>query len=237
MTVAGPTAAHVLVVEDDHGIRDQLKRYLSSKGYWCNAVEDAELAIREMQVLTFDLLIVDILMPGMDGMSMVKHLRARGSDVPIILLTALGDLASKLDGFEAGADDYLSKPFEPEELVARIEALLRRAPTDGSETEVDAEVTFGGHRFDRRRGELWRGQEQVQITEGEIAVLRVLASAPNEPVDRSELLDRSEGHDEFSQNRAVDVRVSRLRQKIEEDPRRPRHLVTVRGTGYKLITY
>ena len=228
-------AAHILIVEDDQGIRNQLKIYLARKGYWCSTARDAETAGRLLELLKFDLLIVDVLMPGMDGKSFVRQVRKK-SAVPVIMLTALGGLENVLDGFGAGSDDYLSKPFEPEELVARIEALLRRIPPSDDGIEEVKEVVFGNHRFDMRRGELWHGETQIPITEMEALILKRLSETPNESVDRSELIGHSELEDRFSQNRAVDVRMSRLRQKIELDPRHPRHLVTVRGTGYKIIT-
>ena len=235
MNTPGDAVAHILIVEDDQGIREQLKLYLSGRGYWCSTAANAESAGQLMEVLKFDLMIVDVLMPGMDGKTFVRRLR-RKSGVPVIMLTALGGLENVLDGFEAGSDDYLSKPFEPAELVARIEALLRRTPPPDDGVEEVSEVTFGEHRFDMLRGELWRNGTQIPISEMDAALLRRLAETPNRAVDRSELIAGSEDVDEFGQNRAVDVRISRLRQKFESDPKHPRHLITVRGTGYKLMT-
>lgn len=235
MNTPGDAVAHILIVEDDQGIREQLKLYLSGRGYWCSTAANAESAGQLMEVLKFDLMIVDVLMPGMDGKTFVRRLR-RKSGVPVIMLTALGGLENVLDGFEAGSDDYLSKPFEPAELVARIEALLRRAPPPDDGVEEVSEITFGEHRFDMLRGELWRDGTQIPISEMDAALLRRLAETPNRAVDRSELIAGSEDVDEFGQNRAVDVRISRLRQKFETDPKHPRHLITVRGTGYKLMT-
>ena len=235
MNTPGDAVAHILIVEDDQGIREQLKLYLSGRGYWCSTAANAESAGQLMEVLKFDLMIVDVLMPGMDGKTFVRRLR-RKSGVPVIMLTALGGLENVLDGFEAGSDDYLSKPFEPAELVARIEALLRRAPPPDDGVEEVSEITFGEHRFDMLRGELWRNGTQIPISEMDAALLRRLAETPNRAVDRSELIAGSEDVDEFGQNRAVDVRISRLRQKFETDPKHPRHLITVRGTGYKPMT-
>lgn len=235
MNAPGDAVAHILIVEDDQGIREQLKLYLSGRGYWCSTAANAESAARLIEVLKFDLMIVDVLMPGMDGKTFVRRLR-RKSGVPVIMLTALGGLENVLDGFEAGSDDYLSKPFEPAELVARIEALLRRAPPPDDGVEEVSEITFGEHRFDMLRGELWRDGTQIPISEMDATLLKRLAETPNRAVDRSELIAGSEDVDEFGQNRAVDVRISRLRQKFETDPKHPRHLVTVRGTGYKLMT-
>ena len=235
MNTPGDAVAHILIVEDDQGIREQLKIYLSGRGYWCSTAANAESAGRLMEVLKFDLMIVDVLMPGMDGKTFVRRLR-RNSEVPVIMLTALGGLENVLDGFDAGSDDYLSKPFEPAELVARIEALLRRAPPPDDGVEEVSEITFGEHRFDMLRGELWRDGTQIPISEMDAELLKRLAETPNRPVDRSELISGSEDVDEFGQNRAVDVRISRLRQKFESDPKHPRHLITVRGRGYKLMT-
>ena len=236
MNGTGAAKAHILIVEDDQGIREQLKLYLSGKGYWCNTAQNAETAGRLMDVLKFDLLIVDILMPGMDGKSFVRQLRKNNNAVPVVMLTALGGLANVLEGFEAGSDEYLSKPFEPEELVARIEALLRRVPPTDDDIKEEQEIAFGNHRFDMRRGELWRDGAQIPISEMDAMLLTRLAETPNLPVDRNELIKDADCTDKFSQNRAVDVRISRLRQKFEEDPKHPRHLITVRGLGYKLMT-
>ncbi len=234
MTAPDPTAAHLLIVEDDQGIRDQLRSYLTRTGYRCSAAPDGESAIRLMQAIRFDLLIIDVLMPGMDGRQLARQIR-QGNTGPIIMLTALDDLDNILAGFDAGADDYLTKPFEPKELVARIEALLRRAPTRDGRQEPD-EVAFGSFRFDIRREELWQGDSRVQLTEKEVGILKHLARTPNRPVNRLDLMAAGDDNMNLDHNRAVDVRISRLRQKIEDDPRRPRHLVTVRGRGYRLIT-
>ncbi len=227
--------SHLLIVEDDQGIRQNLKDYLSKKGYCCSTAMNAEHALRLMDVLKFDLLLVDVLMPGMNGRGLVRKVRKDGNTVPIIIMTALSELDDVIKGFDAGTDGYMTKPIEPSELVARIEALLRRVRSSDSELPGITEITFGGHRFDIRRDELWRDGNLIPITEMEARILRRLAQTPNEPVDRDELTDTSRVEDKFSQNRAVDVRVSRLRQKIEGDGR-PRHLVTVRGKGYKIIT-
>ena len=212
-----PEAAHILIVEDDQGIRDNLTLYLSGKGFLCSAVPDAESAERVMSVILFDLLVVDILMPGMTGTTFVQRLRTR-SRVPVIMLTALSQLKNKLEGFGSGCDDYLPKPFEPEELVARIHAQLLRAAESKNSAQAQREISFGACRFDRLREELWKDEVPIQLTQREADLLSRLAARPNCPVERGELIVKADGSDLSDQNRAVDVRVSPPSPEIRNEP-------------------
>jgi two-component system phosphate regulon response regulator OmpR len=221
---------HLLVVDDDDRIRDLIKEYLTRAGFRVSAAPDAESARRLLDQLSFDLLVLDVMMPGEDGLSFTRWLRARPGEVgrtPMLILTARGLPDDRIAGLRLGADDYLAKPFEPQELVLRIEAILRRV---APRTIGAGRVQLGACSFDLSRGELWRGDAPVRLTEGEAQLLRLLAGAANAPVDRLELA-RSSAE---AAGRAVDIQVTRLRRKIEDDPKNPRYLQTVRGVGYML---
>jgi two-component system, OmpR family, phosphate regulon response regulator OmpR len=222
--------AHLLVVDDDTRTRELLRRFLAEQGYRVATAADTTEAEAQLAALAFDLVVLDVMLPGEDGIAFTKRLRSAKRDVPIVLLTARGETADRISGLASGADDYLPKPFEPEELVLRIRAILRRAPPPSEALEA---VDFGGFRFDIAREQLTRGTSQIKLTSAETSLLKVLASSANAPVSREELLRRSR----LSGNvRTVDVTVTRLRPKIEEDPRNPRFLQTVRGAGYLLRT-
>ena len=218
---------HLLVVDDDDRIRALLKEFLGRFGFRVTTAAHAESARRMIETLHFDLMILDVMMPGEDGLSLAQWVRGRG-DAPVLMLTAKGDPADRIAGLQTGADDYLAKPFEPQELVLRIEAILRRAaaapPRSGA-------LSLGDCRFDPDRGELTRDGAPVRLTEGEAALLRRLAASANRPVERVELMRED---DDESTGRAVDIQVTRLRRKIEVDPKAPRYLQTVRGVGYML---
>ena len=218
---------HLLVVDDDDRIRALLKEFLARFGFRVTTAAHAGSARRMIETLDFDLLILDVMMPGEDGLSLAQWVRGRG-ETPVLMLTAKGDAADRIAGLRTGADDYLSKPFEPQELVLRIEAILRRAATAPPRAGA---LSLGDCRFDPDRGELSRDGAPVRLTEGETALLRRLAASANRPVDRIELM-REE--DDESTGRAVDIQVTRLRRKIEVDPKAPRYLQTVRGVGYML---
>jgi two-component system, OmpR family, phosphate regulon response regulator OmpR len=221
-------AAHLLVVDDDSRIRGLLTRYLSANGFRVTAAGSAEEARRHLAGMAFDLLIIDVTMPGESGMELTEHLREK-SDVPILILTARSEAESRIRGLELGADDYLAKPFEPRELLLRITAILKRG---GLPPVPEIEfVRFGPFTFHIRRGELMKGAQLIHITEREREMLRVFAGRPGETVRRHELLKSSDASGE----RTVDVQVNRLRRKIEADPANPVHLQTVRGIGYRLI--
>ncbi|MEM1316211.1 MAG: response regulator, partial [Pseudomonadota bacterium] len=213
----GPAAedpdAHILVVDDDERIRTLLTRYLSRAGFYVSAARDAAHARRLLEGLEFDLLVVDVMMPGEDGFALTASLKPR-LEAPILLLTARGDAEDRIKGLEHGADDYLAKPFEPRELLLRIGAILRRTQPVVPAAEPPRTLTLGEVRYDVARGELWRGEELVRLTSTESALMRVFAKTPHEPVDRLTLLTELDD----AQERAVDVQVTRLRRKIEADP-------------------
>jgi two-component system phosphate regulon response regulator OmpR len=225
--------AHLLIVDDDERIRELLQKFLSKSGFWVSAARDASHARRLLEGLEFDLIILDVMMPGEDGISLTRSLRET-IETPILLLTAKGDANDRIDGLEAGADDYLSKPFEPKELLLRINAILRRITKDETENELPKALYLGEVRFDLDRGELWRGQDLVRLTSTEATLMRIFSASPNEPVTRSKLVEELGRDNGQAQERAVDVQITRLRRKIEADPKSPRYLQTVRGAGYML---
>ena len=223
---AGDASPHILVVDDDDGIRTLLARYLRENGFLASTAEDASHADQIMQGLIFDALVVDVMMPGENGLDMTRRLRKR-SNIPILVLTARGQPEDRIEGLEAGADDYLPKPFEPRELVLRLQRLLQRRETVGR----DDTLQFGQNVFHPRRGELRRGGEVIKLTGAELSLLRTLAAKPGAPFDRATLAEETgTGFD-----RSIDVQVTRLRRKIENDPRTPIYLQTVRGVGYMLV--
>jgi two-component system phosphate regulon response regulator OmpR len=224
----------VLVVDDDERIRELLRKYLARNGFWVSTARDAAHARNLLEGLEFDLIVVDVMMPGEDGLALTASLRERLT-TPILLLTARGDAEDRIRGLEAGADDYLPKPFEPRELLLRINAILRRVPKPVPRSEPPKTLHLGEVRFDLTRGELWRGPEMIHLTATEGALLRLLAARPHEPVTRIELVGDLGNGDAEIQERAVDVQITRLRKKIESDPKMPRYLQTVRGAGYMLV--
>jgi two-component system phosphate regulon response regulator OmpR len=225
--------AHILVVDDDARIRDLLKRFLSRNGYLVTVARDAGHASRLLESLAFDMLVIDVMMPGEDGFSLTRRIR-RELDTPILLLTARGETGDRIEGLEAGADDYLPKPFEPRELLLRIAAILRRAAPPPVPEAPPKTLMLGEAHFDILRGELKRGDEVVRLTSTEQALMRVFSRQPNEPVSRTRLAEELGGTGGEVQERAVDVQITRLRRKIEVNPKAPRYLQTVRGSGYML---
>ena len=224
---------HLLIVDDDERIRELLKKFLMRNGFLVTSARDAAHARRILSGLDFDMIILDVMMPGEDGMSLTAAIRET-SMTPIMLLTAKGDTEDRIKGLEAGADDYLPKPFEPKELLLRINAILRRMP---EVTESDAApkiLHLGSIRYDIERGEMWQGDELVRLTATESQLMKIFSATPGEPVSRAKLVEdlgRDKGQ---AQERAVDVQITRLRRKIEADPKQPRYLQTVRGAGYML---
>ncbi|MBB4266967.1 response regulator [Roseospira visakhapatnamensis] len=228
---------HILVVDDDERLRALLTRYLTDNGCLVSAAADAAEARAHLAALTFDLLVVDVMMPEEDGLSLTRTLR-QSSGVPILMLTAMGDPEARIRGLEAGADDYLPKPFEPRELLLRITGILRRvgerSPADAPQpagANAPTALCFGPLRLDLTREELSRDDEPLRLTTAERQLLMVLARQAGETVSREDLADRT---GTAATPRAVDVHVTRLRRKLEPDPRRPRYLQTVRGRGYLL---
>ncbi len=217
--------SHILVVDDDDRLRDLLKRYLAREGHDVTTAKDAASARKMMQTMSFDLIVLDVMMPGEDGLSLLKGLRTE-FDTPVIMLTARGEATNRIEGLKLGADDYLPKPFEPEELVLRIVAILKRA---APEAPVE-EIRLSGMVFHVGKGELRRDGRLVRLTESETQLLSILAARAGAAISRQELAVLTAAGVE----RSVDVQVTRLRRKIERDPREPVHLQTVRGVGYRL---
>jgi two-component system phosphate regulon response regulator OmpR len=218
---------HLLVVDDDARIRELLRRYLASTGFRVTTASDAAEARTKLSSMEFDLVVLDVMMPGENGFDLTQSLR-KTSRTPILLLTAMAEPEDRIAGLERGADDYLVKPFEPRELVLRIRNVLQRVPASTQEAP-SRYLRFGAFRFDAERTELYRGDELVHLTAAEAALLSSLVHRPNEPVSREELATEAQ----FSGNvRTVDVQMTRLRRKIERDLKFPRYLQTVRGTGY-----
>lgn len=228
-------APHILVVDDDARLRNLLRRFLVENGFRVSVAADAAKARAHLGSLVFDLIVLDVMMPGENGVELTRSLRA-DSLVPILLLTAMGETDDRIAGLESGADDYLTKPFEPRELVLRIRTILRRVTVPAempAQTETGGEVSFGEFRFDPVRNMLWRGEEPVRLTESEGALLAVFAAAPGTVFTREDLAD-GEGGVGGGNARTIDVQITRLRRKIEPDPKFPRFLQTVRGRGYVL---
>ena len=221
------TEPHLLVVDDDARLRELLRRYLSDSGFRITLAGDAAEARANLASFAFDLIVLDVMMPGETGIELIRDLRG-SNRVPVMLLTAMAEPEDRVNGLEEGAEDYLPKPFEPRELVLRIRNILQRRPAADAPR---AEVRFGAFRFDQTRGELFRGGDAVHLTAAEAGLLASLAERVGEAVSREELSEAAQ----FSGNvRNVDVQMMRLRRKIEHDPRYPRYLHTVRGTGYAL---
>jgi two-component system phosphate regulon response regulator OmpR len=218
---------HLLVVDDDARLRELLRRYLTEQGFRVTTAGDAAEARAKLASLAFDLLVLDVMMPGENGLDLTQSLRAE-SRLPILLLTAMAEPEDRINGLERGADDFLAKPFEPRELVLRIRNILQRVPQPAA---PGRDFRFGACRLDLERGELYRGSEPVHLTAAETALLLALARRAGEVVSREALSEEAQ----FSGNvRTVDVQVTRLRRKLEHDPKFPRYLQTVRGTGYVL---
>jgi two-component system phosphate regulon response regulator OmpR len=225
--------AHLLVVDDDERIRTLLQKFLMRHGFLVTAARDAAHARRLLAGLEFDLVVLDVMMPGEDGISFARWLR-EGSMVPILLLTAKGETENRIEGLEAGADDYLPKPFEPKELLLRINAILRRMPEAPSDEAAPKVLSLGAIRYDLDRGEMWEGETLVRLTATEMHLMRIFSAFCNEPLSRSKLVEELGRDRGQAQERAVDVQITRLRRKIEADPKQPRYLQTVRGEGYML---
>lgn len=228
--------AHLLIVDDDERIRTLLQKFLMRNGFMASGARDAAHARVLLDGLSFDMIVLDVMMPGEDGLSLCRDIRAT-SATPILLLTANGESDDRIEGLEAGADDYLAKPFEPKELLLRINAILRRMPAPAEDATVPQVLHLGPVRYDIERGEMFYGQDPVRLTATEAALMRIFAHQPAEALSRGELvslLNRDKVGGEPVQERAVDVQITRLRRKIEMNPKQPRYLQTVRGAGYML---
>jgi two-component system, OmpR family, phosphate regulon response regulator OmpR len=228
-------APHLLLVDDDKRIRTLMSRYLQERGYRITTAAHTGEARALMGLFVFDLIVLDVMMPGESGLDFALALR-RDTQVPILMLTARSDLEDRLRGLEAGADDYLSKPFDPKELALRIASILRRAAPVVVEAPSVMFVRFGEFHFDVERGELRRGDELIKLTERERAMLRLLARSPGEAVSREALAGLSAAGASVAGNeRTIDVQINRLRRKIEQDSANPAYLQTARGAGYRLV--
>ena len=225
-TPVADDAPHILVVDDDRRIRELLKRYLSDNGFRVSTAEHAAEARARLEGLAFDLIVLDVMMPGENGFDFARALR-RTSTVPILMLTARGEADDRIEGLERGADDYLAKPFEPRELLLRIGTILRRAQMPGAK-KAD-ELSLGPLRFNVTRGELWDGDRPIRLTTREIQLMRIFAANPGRPLSRLDLCDNE------AAERSIDVQINRLRRKLEADPKNPVYLQTVRGEGYALL--
>ncbi|MDB9852207.1 MAG: response regulator [Rhodobacterales bacterium] len=225
--------AHILIVDDDERIRNLLQKFLLRNGFFASIARDAAHARRLLSSIEFDMIVLDVMMPGEDGLSLTIDLRKTLS-TPILLLTAKSESNERIMGFEAGADDYLTKPFEPKELVLRINSILRRMPKDDVDLALPTTIQMGAVRYDLSRGELWDNNALVKLTATESALLRIFSVNLHNPVSRPKLVEDLTKNGVPSQERSVDVQITRLRRKLEVDPKMPRYLQTVRGAGYML---
>ena len=225
-------APHILVVDDDTRLRGLLGRYLGEQGFVVTTARNATDARAKLKSLAFDLMVLDVMMPGESGFELTRALRQeKTAPLPILLLTAKGETEDRIEGLEAGADDYLLKPFEPRELLLRINAILRRAPKP--QTKVKATLRLGAWTYDPERDELTSADESVSLTGMEAGLMRALAASPGQTLSRETLTERSAAGQAIN-DRTIDVQVTRLRRKIEADVKNPRYLITVRGGGYSL---
>ncbi len=224
--------AHLLVVDDDARLRDLLQRFLAEQGFRVTAVADAASARRSIGSMMFDLMVLDVMMPGESGLDLAESLRREGNEVPILMLTARGAPEDRIAGFETGVDDYLAKPFDPRELALRIRTILRRAAPPPAPAQHSAPVQLGPRWFDVDRAELRGPEGIVRLTGGEASLLQALAQRMGEVLSREEI-GTALGTPEAGE-RAIDVQVTRLRRKVETDPREPRFIQTVRHRGYVL---
>lgn len=219
---------HILIIDDDTRLRQLLNKYLTSNDFLVSEASCPADAREMMQTFIFDALILDVMMPGESGFSFAEKLRSSGSFVPILMLTAMGDIQDRIQGLETGVDDYLTKPFEPKELLLRLNNILRRIQTVPQKETI---LRFGKFMYDRQRSELFCGDEFIALTTVEKELLAILSEKTGKEVSREELATRTKTANE----RTVDVQVNRLRKKIEEDVKNPRYLQTVRGKGYILL--
>ena len=226
---------HLLIVDDDERIRSLLQQFLIQSDYLVSTAENAKQAITLLSAIEFELIILDVMMPGQDGISFTAKLRNLKNNTPILLLTARGDIEDRIKGLEAGADDYLPKPFEPKELLLRINAILRRMADLKEEQIMPKTLNFGNLEYDVARNELWEGKNQIRLTTTESQLMKIFSSALGEPISRANLVTSLGKAVSLAQDRAIDVQITRLRRKIEVNPSKPRYLQTVRGAGYMLL--
>lgn len=227
----------ILVVDDDARLRSLLERYLIEQGYAVRGAGNSEQMDRLLERENFHLMVLDLMLPGEDGLAILRRLRSQENRMPVVMLTAKGDEVDRIVGLEMGADDYLPKPFNPRELLARVRAVLRRQVKElpGAPSRSDEVVQFGEFSLHLATRELYHGEEQVALTSGEFAVLKTLVSHPREPLSRDKLMNLARGRDYSATERSIDVQVSRLRRIIEVDPGNPRYIQTVWGLGYVFV--
>ncbi len=238
MTTQTMQKTRILVVDDDLRLRDLLQRYLGEQGFAVTTVSDPNGMDRLLGRERFELMVLDLMLPGEDGLSICRRLRGTKNTIPIIMLTAKGEDVDRILGLEMGADDYLPKPFNPRELVARINAVLRRrtAPTPpGAPSSADGPVTFGGITVNLANRTMEKDGESISLTTGEFALLKVLVTHPRTPLSRDKLMELARGREYEVFDRSIDVQVSRLRKLIEKDPTKPEYLQTVWGFGYVFV--
>lgn len=227
----------LLVVDDDVRLRSLLERYLSEQGFQVRGVESAELMDRLLVRENFSLIVLDLMLPDEDGLSACRRLRQANNMIPIVMLTAKGDESDRILGLEEGADDYLPKPFNPRELLARINAVLRRQVTElpGAPSNEDTHIEFGRFKLNLGTREMFCDDVAMPLTSGEFAVLKALVKNPREPMSRDKLMVMARGKEYSAVERSIDVQISRLRRMIEEDPSHPRYIQTVWGLGYVFV--
>jgi two-component system phosphate regulon response regulator OmpR len=234
---AAPPPIKVVVLDDEAELRALLQRYLAGRGFVVRVAADAAQLDRLLQRESYDVLVLDLTLPGEDGLSVCRRLRAQGETIPILMLTARGDPIDRIVGLEMGADDYLPKPFDPRELVARVQAMIRRQTLLGAHAATDAAqvIAFGPFTLDTAARRLSRDGRELELTSGEYALLKVLAANPQRPLSRERLKDLAYGREHDATDRSVDVQILRLRRLIEADPAKPRYIQTVRNVGYVFI--
>ncbi len=233
----GQETSKILVVDDDMRLRALLERYLLEQGYQVRSAANAEQMDRLLERENFHLIVLDLMLPSEDGLSICRRLRQNGNSIPIVMLTAKGDEVDRIIGLELGADDYLPKPFNPRELLARIKAVMRRQTPEvpGAPTQQEEEISFGEFTLNLATREMHHGDKAIALTSGEFAVLKVLVSHPRESLSRDKLMNLARGRDYSALERSIDVQVSRLRRLIEKDPANPRYIQTVWGLGYVFV--
>jgi two-component system phosphate regulon response regulator OmpR len=233
----GKETTKILVVDDDMRLRSLLERYLVEQGYIVRSAANSEQMDRLLERENFHMMVLDLMLPGEDGLTICRRLRQKENEIPIVMLTAKGDEVDRIIGLELGADDYLPKPFNPRELLARIKAVLRRksAEVPGAPTAEESVVTFSTYSLNLATREMKNGDEAMPLTSGEFAVLKALVTHAREPLSRDKLMNLARGRDYSALERSIDVQVSRLRRMLEEDPANPRYIQTVWGLGYVFV--
>ena len=233
----GKTRYRIILVDDDARLRELLSRFLQEQGFNVKAVSDGAMMDKALLREHFDLMVLDLMLPGEDGLAICRRLRATENTIPIIMLTAKGDDVDRITGLEMGADDYLPKPFNPRELVARIQAVLRRQPSEfpgAPATDIEV-VSFGRVQVNLGTRILLRDGKEISLTTGEFSLLKVMLQHPRQPLSRDKLMELARGREYGVFDRAIDVQISRLRKLVEDDAAKPRYIQTVWGFGYVFV--